>query len=60
MKLRVRITKRGELWVCCEKWRAGGQCNHNPYAVEFFDELVLESSRITVSGEGPRVKHDNT
>lgn len=45
------MTKRGEIWSCCEGWRYGESCTCWPHIVEFFDATGAE---VLPKAEGPR------
>lgn len=49
--MKLRITKRGELWSCCTRWRHGDDCSCEPYVVEFFDR---DGQDLSAKQEGPR------
>lgn len=49
--MKLRITKRGELWSCCSRWQHGDECKCEPYIVEMFDGAGAE---LHAKAEGPR------
>lgn len=36
IRYRIRLTKRGEFWSCCEAWRKGDKCDCASWIFEFY------------------------